>query len=114
MNEVAHVDVLVSPARDSMGANKGEKGFYAKAERDECARSMASRAQPGSQRSGSKTLRQPARGSGAAGAGGTKQHAGKGLAVHATQQRAGWRRTSHRRHASSEEEKERANALLHC
>ncbi len=75
---------------------------------------MASRGTARLAKVSSGTLRQPARGSGAAGAGGTKQHAGKGLAVHATQQRAGWRRTSHRRHASSEEEKERANALLHC
>ena len=44
--------------------------------------------------------------SGEAGAGRTKQHAGKGWAARAMQQRAGWRRTSHHDRASSEEQEE--------
>ena len=51
-------------------------------------------------------LRWPAYASGAAGAGRTKQHAGKGWAARAMQQRAGWRRTFHDDRASSEEQEE--------
>jgi len=61
---------------------------------------VASRATPGLQGVRSWALRWPARGRGAAGACMTKQHAGKGLAARAKQQRAGRRRTSHRRCAS--------------
>ena len=43
--------------------------------------------------------------SGEAGAGRTKQHAGKGWAARAMQQRAGWRRTSCHACASSEDER---------
>ena len=58
----------------------------------------------------SRPLRWPASGSAGAGAGRTKQHAGKGLAARAMQQRAGWRRTSCHAAPAARTREERANA----